>query len=306
MNDAVRRFFDDRGLLEVETPIAVVSPGLEPHLEAFETEERSPDGRAHRLFLHTSPEYAMKRLVGQVGSIYQIARVFRNGERSRTHAPEFTLLEWYRHPGRLEDLFTDTAELVDAVAAAVEGPWRPTAPAVVLSISEAFQQAGLGDPLDHLGDVNSLRSALQIPAHSGDDWDAVFFRAFYASVERQLPTDRLTLLHGYPAPMAALARLDPNDPRRALRFEAFVGELELGNAFAELSDPVEQRARFEEDLALRAKLGRQHLPIDEGLLRALPDLEPSAGIALGLDRLLMLCLGLPSVQDVICFSARGD
>lgn len=306
MNDAVRRFFDTRGFLEVETPIAVLSPGLEPHLEAFETEAWAPGRPREQLYLHTSPEYAMKRLVGRVGSIYQIARVFRNGERSATHAPEFTMLEWYRHPGQLEDLFEDTSSLVDEVAAAIDGPWRPAGPAELRSISEAFADAGLGDPLDHLEDLEGLRAALKVPRHEGDDWDAVFFRAFFDAVERQLPTDRVSLLHGYPAPMAALARLDPADPRRALRFEAFVGPLELGNAFAELSDPDEQRVRFEADLALRTALGRQTPPIDEGLLADLPMLEPCAGLALGLDRLLMKCLGLDAIQDVLCFSPRGD
>jgi lysyl-tRNA synthetase class 2 len=127
MNDAVRAFFDSRGLLEVETPIAVPSPGLEPHLWAFETEEVGPDAAATKLYLHTSPEYAMKRMLGRgIDSIYQIARVFRNGERSRTHAPEFTMLEWYRSPGALEEIMTDAAELFEAVAEAVDGPWRPS------------------------------------------------------------------------------------------------------------------------------------------------------------------------------------
>lgn len=304
MHDAVRQFFDARGFLEVDTPIAVVSPGIEPHLEPFATTERGPDGTLTPLYLHTSPEYAMKRMLGRgLGDLYQIARVFRNGERSRTHAPEFTLLEWYRQPGALDEVMDDVEALASAVADAVDGPWRP-GPPERLSVSQAFLRVGLADPLEHLDDLEGLRRGLAVPEIAGDDWDAVFFRAFFERVEPSFPSDRLTVLHGYPAPMAALARLDPHDPRRALRFEVYAGRLELGNAFGELSDPVEQRRRFEADLALRRALGRETPPIDEGLLADLPDMGEAAGIALGLDRLLVRCLGLDAVQDVIAFSPR--
>lgn len=305
MNDAVRAFFDSRGLLEVETPIAVPSPGLEPHLWAFETEEIGPDAAATKLYLHTSPEYAMKRMLGRgIDSIYQIARVFRNGERSRTHAPEFTMLEWYRSPGELEEIMTDAAELVEAVAEAVDGPWRPSRIERV-SVSEAFVRAGLGDPLA-IDDLDALRDALEVRAVEGDDWEDIFFRAFLDRVEPTFADDVVTILYGYPARMAALARIDPNDPRRAERFEIFVGDVELANAFGELTDPVEQRRRFDEDLALRRRLGRPQYPVDEGLLDDLGNIDTAAGIALGLDRLLMLCLGAPAIQDVLVLSPRDE
>src|SRR5688572_13306765 len=148
MNDAIRRFFDRRGLLEVETPIAVPSPGLEPHLFAFETEQQHPEGTAEKLYLHTSPEYAMKRMLGRgVGSIYQLARVFRNGERSRTHAGEFTMLEWYRCPGTIEEIMDDTEALIGEAADAIAGPWRPLTVERV-SMSQAFLRAGLADPIE--------------------------------------------------------------------------------------------------------------------------------------------------------------
>lgn len=306
MNDTVRRHFDGMGFLEVETPIAVRNPGLEPHLEPFATEEVGPDRKATQLYLHTSPEYAMKRMLGRgLGSIYQIARVFRNGERSDTHSPEFTLLEWYRQPGRLSELMDDTEALLASIADAVEGPWRP-ASSTRLTISEAFQRVGLGDPLEHLDDLHGLRAALEVPAIEGDDWDAVFFRALFERVEPSFDPDGLTILSGYPAPMAALARLDPEDPRRAERFEVYAGRLELGNAFGELSDPLEQRRRFEADLAYRRSVGAAEPPIDEGLLEDLPGMGEAAGIALGLDRVLMRCLGLPRIQDVIAFAPRED
>lgn len=306
MNDTVRRHFDAAGFLEVDTPIAVGSPGLEPHLEAFETTEIGPDQAAETLYLHTSPEYAMKRLLGRgLGHIYQVARVFRNGERSSTHAPEFTMLEWYRQPGVLQDIMQDTEDLVAAVADAVDGPWRPTR-ARRLSVSEAFLQAGLADPLEHLGDIEGLRAGLRIPEVEGDTWDDVFFRAFFEAVEGTFAENEVTLLHGYPAPMAALARIDPENSRRALRFEVYVGRLELGNAFDELTDPVEQRARFAADLELRRSLGRPLYPVDEGLLADLGNIGAAAGIAIGLDRLLMRCLDLPSVHDTLCFSPRDE
>lgn len=304
MNDAVRQYFDARAFLEVETPIAVPSPGLEPHLEAFSTEEIGPDRRSERLYLHTSPEYAMKRLLGRgLGHLYQLARVFRNGERSRTHAPEFTMLEWYRTPGLLEDVMDDTEALIMQVAAAVGGPWHPHGTRR-LSVSEAFTRVDLGDPLA-ISDVSELQVALHVAPVAGDTWEDVFFRAFFDHVEGTFAHDEVTILYGYPARMAALARIDPVDPRRAERFEVFLGRLELGNAFGELTDPLEQRRRFEQDQADRRAAGKEVYPIDEGLLQDLGQIRTNAaGIAVGLDRLLMRCLGLREIQDVLCFSPR--
>ncbi|MFO0723644.1 MAG: EF-P lysine aminoacylase EpmA [Myxococcota bacterium] len=298
MNDTVRRFFDTRGFLEVETPIAVRSPGLEPHLFAFETEEEGPDRQREKLYLHTSPEYAMKRMLGRgLGSIYQIARVFRNGERSRTHSPEFTLLEWYRAPGQLTELMDDIEGLLSAVSEAVGGPFRPQAFRRI-SVSQAFVAVGLADPLS-LERTEDLARGLLVKPNPEDTWDDVFHRAFFERVEPSFPLDSATILWGYPARMAALARIDPEDPRRAERFELYVGPMELANAFGELTDPVEQRARFLAEQEERRTLGRPVYPIDEGLLRDLPEIGPAAGIALGLDRLLMLCLGLPAIQSTL-------
>ena len=303
LDDAIRAFFDARGFLEVQTPITVRSPGLEPHLEAFTTTEVGPDRATTDLYLHTSPEYAMKRMLGRgIGSIYQLARVFRNGERSSTHAPEFTMLEWYRQPGRLVDLMDDTEALLTAAAEAVDGPWRPNG-FVRVSMAEAFRNAGLANPLEHPS-VDGLRAVLGVRYVADDTWNDVFHRAFLERVEPILPHDRVVLLHGYPASMAALARLDSTDPRVAERFEVFVGDLELANAFGELCDPHEQRRRFEADNIERRRLGRPRYPVDEGLLADLPQMGESAGIALGIDRLLMLCLSLPCIQDAIPFSPR--
>ncbi|MBI4814632.1 MAG: EF-P lysine aminoacylase GenX [Deltaproteobacteria bacterium] len=303
MNDAVRSFFDQRGFLEVDTPIAVRSPGLEPHLFAYETTEFGPDGARETLYLHTSPEYAMKRMLGRgIGSIYQIARVFRNGERSRTHTPEFTMLEWYRFAGTLEQIMDDTEALVRAVADAVGGPWRPSGSAR-LSVTEAFTRRGLADPLS-IDDSVELAKGLSVKADPADSWDDIFFKAFFKHVEPSFDRGRTTILHGYPARMAALAKIDTRDPRSAERFELFVGPMELGNAFGELTDPVEQRARFEADQRARASSGAPVYPIDEGLLADLGGIGQAAGIAVGLDRLLMSCLGVADVADVVPFAPR--
>lgn len=305
MLDTVRAYFDNSGFLEVETPIAVLSPGLEPHLSAFETRSRGPDHAEEVLYLHTSPEYAMKRLLGRgAGSIYQVARVFRNEERSRAHAPEFSMLEWYRAPGSLEEVMDDVEAVVIAVAEAIDGPWQPRR-VVRTTVSDVFTAAGLADPLER-PTVTGLADGLSIRPADDDTWSDVFFRAFFERVEPTFSPDALTILSGYPACMAALARIDPTDSARALRFEAFIGDLELANAFDELTDPVEQRARFEEELKTRRRLNQPAYPIDEGLLVDLAAIDSAAGVALGLDRLVMACLQAPTIQDVMAFSPRDS
>ncbi|HJL43157.1 MAG TPA: EF-P lysine aminoacylase EpmA [Myxococcales bacterium LLY-WYZ-16_1] len=295
MLDGVRRHFDRRGFLEVETPVLVTSPGLEPHLEPFETDQVGPDRRRRRRYLHTSPEYGMKKLLGRgLGPIYQVARVFRNGEASATHVPEFTMLEFYRRPGRWNQVAEDAVEVVFEVARAVRG----TAPATVrtVDVRTLFLECGAPDPLDpRAGAAWAARQGAP-PNESPEDR---FFRAFFEAVEPRLPADQLTVLTGYPADQAALAELDPEDPRRALRFELFWGDLELGNGFQELTDPLEQRRRFEDEQAVRRRLGRVVPPQDPELLRALPAIREAAGIAIGLDRVLMRTLGQESVQAVL-------
>jgi hypothetical protein len=194
--------------------------------------------------------------------------------------------------------------LLDAIAAAVDGPWRP-ARAERVSMSEAFERVGLPDPIG-IEDVDALRAALGVRRVADDGWDDVFHRAFFERVEPSFSPDVVTLLHGYPARMAALARLDPRDPRRAERFEVYVGPRELGNAFGELTDPLEQRRRLVADQAERARLGRPFYPIDEGFLADLGAIGEAAGIAIGVDRVLMCCLGAERIQDLLCFAPRGD
>ena len=301
----LRRFLDARGFLEVEAPTLVVSPGLEPHLDAFEVRGDGP-----RRYLHTSPEYALKRLLGAGHErLYSLGPCFRDEPPSRTHSPEFTLLEWYEVGLDLPGLMEQAEALVAAACKAVCGGTRPdwvgapdlAPPYERLSVRAAFERHAGVDPFAHPR-AEDLRAAAReagvaVPTAS-EDWDDVFFQVFLNAVEPHLGQDRPTFLWGYPASQAALARLDPEDPTVALRFELFAGGFELANAFDELTDPAEQRARFEGDQAARRAAGRPVYPIDEALLDALGRMRPTSGIALGVDRLLMLLTGADHIDRV--------
>lgn len=303
MLDAIRSFFDGRGFLEVETPIAVPSPGMETHLLAFESSFTKAGKTGEPLYLHTSPEYAMKRLLArEVGHIYQIARVFRDEPLSRTHTPEFSLLEWYRSPGQLAEIMDELEALISLIAQAVDGPWKPRG-FERLSVSEAFTRADLVDPLE-CPDPDAFRAALPVRCHDDDDWDDMFHRAMFEKVEPRFSREKPTILFGYPARMAALSKIDPEDERKCLRFELYAGSLELANAFQELTDPNEQRARFMIDQETRSGLGLPIYPVDEALLSELGKIQTASGIALGVDRLLMLCLNAENIEAVVPFAPR--
>lgn len=317
--ETVRRFFRERGFAEVETPALQVSPGLEPHLTAFETELDEPfrDGPTARLYLHTSPEFAMKKLlVAGEPRIFQLARCYRNTERSATHHPEFTMLEWYRADAGYGDLMADCEGLLRACAEAasatdfVRGARRcdPRAGWEYLTVAEAFaRDAGidlLATAPDALApDTEALRDEARrigVYTHPDDQWEDVFFRIFLEKIEPALGVGAPTVLHDYPASMAALARIKPDDARVAERFELLVCGLELANAFGELTDAAEQRRRFEADIARKQALSGRRYPIDEDFLAALEAGMPdSAGIALGLDRLVMLATGAAHIEDVL-------
>lgn len=303
---AVRGFFDARDFLEIDAPIAVASPGLEAHLDAFAIE-----GEAGRRYLHTSPEYALKKALGAgLEQIYCVGSCFRDEPQSRTHHPEFTMIEWYTTRLDLEGLMVQAADLIAAVALTVRGDTVVRAPngrkvdlaeLEVISVREAFVQHAKIDPWGHRT-ADALRSAarvrgLAVPTRSAD-WDDVFFQIFLNAVEPRLGLDKVTVLHGYPASQAALARLDPADPTTARRFEIYAGGLELANAFDELTDVAEQRARFEADQAWRRSHGRPVPPIDEALLSAVGAMRPTVGIALGFDRLLMLVCEIDDIARV--------
>ncbi|WP_120007379.1 EF-P lysine aminoacylase EpmA [Teichococcus vastitatis] len=314
-----RAFFAARGYTEVETPALVPAPGMEVHLAAFRSEFRPMlGGEAVPLWLRTSPELAIKRLlVAGCGPVFEIARVWRNGETSPRHAPEFTMLEWYRPGVSLDALMDETEAYLRAVlpprvaAAGVETDL--TLPFERLSVSEAFRRhAGGLDILatvgaDGSGNTEALHAAARaagLPPRAGENWEDLFFRLLLERVEPQLGRQRATFLTHWPAPQAALARRDPAEPRAALRFELFAAGIELANAFDELTDAAEQADRFAQDVAERQRLYGEGWPVDGDFLAALGHGMPAtAGIALGFDRLAMLAAGTDTVAGTLWLGA---
>jgi lysyl-tRNA synthetase class 2 len=315
---AVRGFFGAHDFVEVDTPALQVSPGLEPHLRAFATQLHDPARAAPvRRYLHTSPEYAMKKLlVAGMPRIWQLAHVFRDGEKSALHHPEFTMLEWYRSGASWRDLAAECRALVMAcqeAAGTVQLAWRgrradTRQPWQYLSVAEAFRRfcgidllATAPDPLHPRLDLLAAAAAsIGIAPHPGDDWETLYFRIFLERIEPHLGLGAPTILHDYPLAMAALARRSPDDPRVAERFEVYICGLELANAFGELTNADEQRARFRADQAKKQALYGETYPIDEDFLAALAcGLPEASGIALGFDRLVMLLTGADDIVEVL-------
>ncbi len=307
---ATRAFFTARGYTEVETPYAVPTPGEEVHLRPFRTELLSPSGEPRTLFLHTSPEFAMKKLLaGGAGPIFQLARVWRNGEASALHAPEFTMLEWYRPGAGMDDLIAETFSYLRAVlppTVTCRGVTTDLSRFERLTLPEAFARHIGADLLATAGDAPALAAAACTTLRPGESWEDLFFRLLLGRIEPHIGRAHPTFLTHFPAAQAALARRDPADPRLAERFELFLCGIELGNAFVELTDATEQRARFEADRARRHALSSPGTgpgpdwPLDEDLLAALAHgMPPSAGIALGFDRLAMIAAGAPRIADVL-------
>ncbi|GBQ16521.1 EF-P lysine aminoacylase GenX [Komagataeibacter rhaeticus] len=303
----IRAFFDARGYVEVETPCAVPTPGEEVHLKVFATERAGADGTRQKLWLHTSPEFAMKRIVAATGlPVYQLARVWRNAEGSRLHAHEFTMLEWYRPGATLAGLMDETEALLRAVLPPVVRVGNDTigiaAPFERLRVADAFHRHAGVDILATEGDGPALARDAGCALRLGETWEDLFFRLMMARVEPHIGRTRPTFLTHWPASQAALARSDPADPRVALRFELYAGGIELANAFEELTDSAEQRARFMADRTRRRVLYPDESgldwPMDEAFLAALDRLPPCAGIALGFDRLVMLAAGTSRIADV--------
>ena len=321
LSAAVRAALGALGYEEVETPSLVPAPGMEPHIQAFEAPFVPEGGGAQRpLFLHTSPEYAMKRLLAAgLPRIFQLARVFRNGEVSRTHNPEFTMLELYRAGTDYAGVMEDLERLVEACARALspDGEARAArggraldlaAPFERLTVAEAFRRhAGIDLPACG-GDAARLAAAARQAGHDpgppGEAFDDVFFRIMLDAVEPRIGLDRPTYLVDWPAPMAALSRVKRDDPAVAERFELYAGGLELANGFTELTDPAEQRRRLVDEQAQRRRLGHRVYPLDERFLEALGRMPDAGGVAVGLDRLLMLLAGAEAIEDVLLFPAK--
>ncbi len=313
---AMREWFAGRDFVEVETAALQVSPGNEAHLSAFATEAIGPDGARRPLYLHTSPEFACKKLLAAGEErIFSFGAVYRNRERGSLHSPEFTMLEWYRAREPYEILFDDCARLM-ALAAEKAGTRRfsyrgreadPFAEPERLTVADAFSRFAGIDLLstvdaDGATDREALHSAIAaagMRTAPDDNWADLFSRVMVEKVEPNLGIGRATLLCEYPTAEAALARKTARDPRVAERFELYCCGVELANGFGELTDAAEQRRRFVAEMNEKERVYGERYPLDEDFLAALAIMPEASGVALGFDRLVMLATGARSVDDVI-------
>lgn len=313
---ALRNWFEARDFVEVEAAILQISPGNETHLHGFATTLIDDAGASHPYYLHTSPEFAAKKLLAAgERRIFDFARVFRNRERTALHHPEFTMLEWYRAGEGYEALMADCAAVLGEAARAAGTTllkWRgvsvdPFAEPERLTLQEAFSRHAGIDLLETVAaDGTADRAALATAAAAigirladDDSWSDIFSRILSERIEPHLGRDRATILCDYPISEAALARPKPGDPRVAERFELYACGVELANAFGELTDPAEQRRRFEMDMDEKARIYGERYPLDEDFLAALAHMPQASGIALGFDRLVMLCTGARRIEDVL-------
>jgi lysyl-tRNA synthetase class 2 len=308
---ALRAWFGTQDFVEVETAILQASPGNEAHLHAFATELIAPDATRSRLYLHTSPEFAAKKLLAAgERRLFTFARVFRNRERGALHHPEFTMLEWYRANETYDALMEDCAALLAATAEVAESKaftFRgcsadPFAVPERLSVADAFRRYADIDLLATLDDRDALAAAARgqgVRVADDDNWADIFSRVLVERIEPHLGIGRATILDEYPVSEAALARPTAHDPRVAERFELYVCGVEIANAFGELTDAAEQRRRFENEMAEKERVHGERYPVDEDFLAALAEMPPASGIALGFDRLVMLATGASRIEQVL-------
>jgi lysyl-tRNA synthetase class 2 len=291
----------------VECGAVQVSPGNETHLHGFEVLWRPEGGPKQTRYLHTSPEFAAKKLLAAGETrIVDFARVWRNGEQGPLHSPEFTMVEWYRAHADWRDVMADTLALArTAQAAGGNGALRwqgrscdAAAEPEMITVAEAFAAHAGIDLAACLDDRDALAVAAGLTPRADDTWSDIFSRII-VTIEPKLGRDRLTFLTHYPVCEAALARPCPADPRWAERFEAYACGVELANGFGELTDPAEQRRRFEADMAEKQRIYGRTYPIDEDFLAALAFMPPASGVALGFDRLALLALGGTDIRQVI-------
>ncbi len=284
---SIRTFFEERGFLEVETPLRIPANAPEEHIEPF---------RSGELYLHTSPELCMKRLLCRGHDrIFQICRCWRNDERGSQHIPEFTMLEWYRSDSDYEALMQDCEQLLSHIAKDCFSSNTVDYNSKHIVLNDVFSRISVRDAFNEFTDL-SMEFAVR---------DGSFDEMMVTKIEPALVQDKPVLLYDYPIEMAALARPKHGDSSVAERFELYAGGMELANGFSELNDPVEQRSRFLEANQARIKNGLVPLPLPEPFLAELAAMPPSAGIALGVDRLVMLFTGAVHIDDVIAFTPEA-
>jgi elongation factor P--(R)-beta-lysine ligase len=300
----IRNWFSERDFLEVDCPALQVSPGNEAHLHAFQTTMIGNDGVGVPRYLHTSPEFSCKKLLAAGEKrIFNLGHVFRNRERTLTHAPEFTMLEWYRVGEGYRTIIDDTLALVRLTAGLNPFSWRghvcdPHAEAEWLSVQDAFVKYANVDLLSTLNNRDALAANSPVAFQAGESWSDIFSRILVEKVEPHLGNGRMTVLYEYPSAEAALARPCAHEPRVAERFELYACGVELCNGFGELTDAVEQRRRFEAEMEIKQRLYGERYPIDEDFLAALAMMPEASGVALGLDRVIMLATGATMIDQV--------
>ncbi len=317
----IRDFFRNSGFTEVETPVMVTIPEMEPHLEPFETElavprtihtENAKDINAtKKLYLITSPELQMKKLLGEgFGNIFNITKVFRNGEIGPEHNPEFTMIEWYRENADYRDIMNDCEDLVFYLT---QGKKRISYLGETIDISLPWPKKSTNElfmeytniDLTKNRDFKTFKNTAEensFDTNGCNNWDDIYFKIFLNHIEPRLPKNRPLFIYDYPASQAALAKIKKEDPFFAERFELYLGGLELGNAFSELTDAHEQKKRLEQEQLQRKNLKKPIFDIDGEFLERLESIKrPCAGIALGIDRLFMLLLDKKSIDEVLLF-----
>ena len=315
IKSAIRTWFETQGFTEVETGVLQVSPGNEAHLHAFKTELVELDLSRSALYLHTSPEFACKKLLAAgERKIFTFAPVFRNRERGSLHAPEFVMLEWYRADEPYDAVMADAAAILKLAAETADNrffSWRgvtanPRAAPERLTVAQAFTRYVGVDLLASMTDDGSdarrlagMATAAGITVREDDTWGDLFSKLLTALVEPKLGNGRATILTDYPAALSALARPRASDPRVAERFELYCCGVELANGFGELTDAKEQRRRLELEMAQKEMRYGERYPLDEDFLQVLAQMPPSSGCALGFDRLVMLATGATRIDQVI-------
>jgi lysyl-tRNA synthetase class 2 len=316
--DALRHFFKSRNFHEVETPLLVRSPGTEPYLEVFDTTIHFAEGDSYPAYLLTSPEYAMKKLLAAgFGDIFQICKSFRNHEgRSSRHNAEFTILEYYRVNADYTALMKDMEELLPALSVAIFGEDAKsgfvyqdlqinlTTPFPRFSVQEAFEQFAQVSREELLSEPKLVEVAAK-KGYSVDHsttWEQAYNQIFLNEIEANLDKSRPTIIYDYPLSQAALSKKKQSDPEFAERFEIYLAGIELGNAFSELIDATEQESRLKAELEERSKLGKTKYELDADFIEALRSGMPECtGIAMGVDRLVMLLTNVPSITDTLLF-----
>jgi len=319
VNEAIRTYFKGQGFHEVETPLLVKTPSTEPFLEVFETELIDDLGKKEKRYLPTSPEFAMKKmLAGGSGSIFQITKSFRNGEgKSPKHSPEFTILEWYEVGGDYMTVVKDFEQLMREICLKINqeagklkyqgkqydlaGEWEQ------ITVSDAFEKyAGIKE--ETMLDENKLKEEAELKGYQVTDkttWEEVWNQIMANEIEPKLGQTRPTVLKDYPVSQAALARKKSGDPRFAERAEVYLAGMELANIFSELTDYKEQEARCKADLEERKRSGKKEYPMDKEFIAALKKGMPkTGGIAVGVDRLVMLMTDSLEISSVLPMSGR--